>query len=386
MSDERECDVAIVGAGPAGATLATLLARRGHSVVLLDRDRFPRDKVCGEFLSYDSLPLLEDLGIMRTLDAKGVARIDRCRVVGRRTTFEFAFPAPARGVSRRLLDATLVDAARAANATVLEEDAVVDLTRRTVSTGSGEIRARVVAGAWGRWGRFDTKFDRAFVRDRSHRNFGFKRHYRRVETTPGDESVVQLYAFDRGYLGVNDVEGGAVNICGLVHVDRLAALRGRWPAFVDQIRSEETQLERMYERHAPDQEHFLSSDPVIFRPRAPVLEGLFLVGDASGVIDPLTGNGMSMAIQSAFLAAPFIERALASNDRGTIEREYAAAHQRLFASRIRWSRSVSRLLTRPRLLENLIRVGPPAAGRLLLERTRASAAAVERLRNGVLLQ
>src|SRR5947209_15023084 len=100
LSPQSSFDVAIVGAGPAGSTLGTLLARRGASVVLIDRDRFPRDKLCGEFLSSDALPILQRFGI--TLH--GTPAITHCRVVGRRRSYEFDFPQAARGVSRRLLD------------------------------------------------------------------------------------------------------------------------------------------------------------------------------------------------------------------------------------------------------------------------------------------
>src|SRR5437764_12116055 len=96
-------DVAIVGAGPGGSTLAALLARRGHSVVLIDRDEFPRDKLCGEFLSYDALPIIDALGV----DLGNAPEITSCRIVGRHRTYAFDFPHPARGVSRMFLDAAL---------------------------------------------------------------------------------------------------------------------------------------------------------------------------------------------------------------------------------------------------------------------------------------
>src|SRR5437016_10484388 len=96
-------DIAIVGAGPAGSTLAALLARRGHSVALIDRDAFPRDKLCGEFLSYDALPIIDALGV----DLDAAPEITNCRVVGRSRTYAFDFPHPARGVSRMFLDAAL---------------------------------------------------------------------------------------------------------------------------------------------------------------------------------------------------------------------------------------------------------------------------------------
>src|SRR5204863_2347907 len=89
-----EVDVAVIGAGPAGSTLAALLARRGCTVALIDRDAFPRDKLCGEFLSYDALPYLDRLGI--DVAAHGAPAITRCRVVGSRRKYEFDFPSPAR--------------------------------------------------------------------------------------------------------------------------------------------------------------------------------------------------------------------------------------------------------------------------------------------------
>jgi flavin-dependent dehydrogenase len=358
-----EADVTIVGAGPAGATLAALLASRGVDVLLVDRDAFPRDKLCGEFLSYDALPILERLGVLSQIDAAGAPHIDRARIVGARRTYDFALPHAARGVSRMLLDDLLVREA----------------TRRGARfrIGTSIPEAKVTVGAWGRWGRFDTQLGRSFVRDRSHRNFGFKRHYK----GEGTAGTIELYSFDRGYLGVNDVEGGITNICGLVHASRLAGHKGRWDAFVDTIRTEEPALEALYARHTPAQEHFLSSEPVIFRARSAVEGGIFMIGDASGVIDPLTGNGMAMAVQSALLLAPLLIRLLETPaQRSAIEAEYRAAHHRFFARRIAWSRGVAKLLSRPRLLDaGLATLRALPLGPLFLRQTRGSRDAVVRL-------
>jgi len=356
--------VAIVGAGPAGSTLAALLAGRGVSVALYDRDTFPRDKLCGEFLSYDALPVLERLGV----DLANAPEIGRCRVVTRSRTYEFDFPFAARGTSRMFLDALLFRAAVARGAQAFDGTTVGALS---------DLNAKIMVGAWGRWGRFDTQLGRGFVRDRSHRNFGFKRHYRGA----ANGGVIELYSFRRGYLGVNDVEDGATNICGLVHASRLAGHKGRWDAFVDQIRGEEAPLEALYSRYEPAQENFLSSDPVIFRARSPVEGGVFMIGDASGVIDPLTGNGMAMAIQSALVLAPLVVRLLAHPDRrAEIEREYRERHAAMFRPRIAWSRRVASLLSRPALLDAALRaVRGSAAGAFLLRRTRADRDEMARL-------
>lgn len=354
-------DVAIIGAGPAGSTLAALLATQGVRVALYDRDAFPRDKLCGEFLSYDALPILDSLGVLAEIDRAGAPKISQCRVVGAKRTYEFAFPHPARGVSRFFLDDLLLRTAVARGA----------LRRDGVAVSSiAEVDAKIVVGAWGRWGRFDQQLGRAFVRDRSHRNFGFKRHY----TGDGARDVIELYAFSRGYLGVNAIEDGRTNICGLVHASRLAHHKGRWDAFIDTIRSEERQLDELYSRHEPAQEHYLSSEPVIFRARSAVEGGIFMIGDASGVIDPLTGNGMAMAIQSAALLAPLLVQLLESpSRRAEIEDEYRRRHRATFASRIAWSRRVAALLSRPRLLDAaLAAVRTPRAGEFLLRRTRST--------------
>ncbi|HKO54706.1 MAG TPA: NAD(P)/FAD-dependent oxidoreductase, partial [Thermoanaerobaculia bacterium] len=365
---------AVIGAGPAGSTLAALLAGRGIDVALLDRDLFPRDKLCGEFLSYDALPVVEALEI----DLAAAPRIERCRVVSRRRTYEFDFPHPASGVSRLTLDDLLFRRALTLGARKLDGVTATELRGDTVITDRGELRTRVVVGAWGRWGRFDTQLARSFVRDKSHRNFGFKRHYRGAQS-----NTIDLYSFRDGYLGVNAIEEGLTNICGLVHASRLSGHKGRWDAFVDTIRKEETRLEEMYARYEPAQEGFLSSEPVIFRARSAVEGGIFMIGDASGIVDPLTGNGMAMAIQSALVAVPHILRLLGGGERTRIEDAYRQEHASMFARRIRWSRQVARLLSRPALLDAALgAVRTPAVGRLLLRRTRADRDAVARLTAG----
>jgi menaquinone-9 beta-reductase len=377
---EVRTEVAIIGAGPAGSTLAALLASRGAGVALIDRDVFPRDKVCGEFLSYDGLPIVDRLGLSDEIDRIAAPAIDRCRVIGRHRTYEFSLPEPARGISRYQFDTllfrrALVCGARAWSGWTATQ---IDPVNRRVSLDRQDeratIRADVIVGAWGRWGRFDTQLERAFVRDRAHRSFGFKRHYR---TSPGSPRTIDLYSFRRGYLGVSPIEDGMTNICGLVHGKRLAGHRGRWESFIEMIRKEEPQLEELYRSHKPAQEGFLTSEPVIFRARSAVEQGVMMIGDASGVIDPLTGNGMAMALQSAALAVPFIRDVLAKKEGADAYRE---AHAAFFAPRIRWSRRVAQLLSRPRLLDASLRlVRTRRAGEFFLRATRAENGALQRL-------
>jgi menaquinone-9 beta-reductase len=387
----KRVDVAIVGGGPAGSLLAALLASRGASTLLVERDVFPRDKVCGEFLSYDALPLLAERGLVATIDGAGAPAIERCRVMGRRTILEFGFPAAARGVSRAFFDDLLLRHARASGATVIEGATATMLVRGRQSqelliqlgAETFTVEASVIAGAWGRWGRFDQQLGRTFIRNRSTRSFGFKRHYLAAKNC--EVSTIDLYSFAHGYLGVNPVEDGRTNICGLVHASRLSGHKGRWDALVDELRNEEPRLDRLYGGHVAAQDRFIASEPVIFRARDAVESGVFMVGDASGIIDPLTGNGMAMAVQSAWLAAPILLSLLASpSHRAALEQRYRAEHARLFARRIRWSRLVAQMLSRPALLERALTVmGRQSIGELLLRSTRATSQQVDGLLRGL---
>ena len=381
-------DVAIIGSGPAGSTLAALLASRGVSVALIDRDTFPRDKVCGEFLSYDALPILALTGGDLAIDSSGATSIDHCRIVTDRGTYEFPLPRAARGVSRHKLDHLLLRRATAAGAEAVEGWAADQIepdaegTRITLTRKDAErriVNAKLVAGAWGRWGRLDLKLQRSFVRDHAHRHFGFKRHYVRSDSTTS--SAIELYSFRRGYLGVSAVEGGRTNICGLVHASRIEKMRGGWEAFTTSLTDESESLRTLFASHDPVQPDFLSSDPVIFRPKSSVEDGVMLVGDSAGLVDPLAGNGMAMAIQSALLAATLIVPYLrGSSSRQQLEREYGTRFASLFHRRIWWSRRVASLLSRPSLLETAVRaVKTESFGRLLLARTRATDPEIGRL-------
>jgi flavin-dependent dehydrogenase len=376
-------EVAILGGGPAGATLAALLAARGADVLLADRDRFPRDKVCGEFLSWDALPILERIGAGRLLDDAGAPPLTVCRIGGARGAVEFELPGTARGISRRRFDAALLERAQAAGARVVEGVVAEDVasagegflvTARTADRESCRIAARLVVGAWGRWGRLDLRLGRAFVADRRQRYIGFKRHY---APRPAEPGLVELFSFPHGYLGAQAIEQGRTNVCGLVHQKVVAGLRGGWPAFIEGLARSSPRLAALFATE-PVQDEFLSSEPVIFRAKEPVHQGILLVGDAAGLIDPLTGNGMAMALQSGALALPSVLAALGGNDRDGVLRDYARRHEVFFGPRLRWSRAIAAAMRRPRFITSTLPL-TRVLGPLLARRTRAAGAEIERL-------
>jgi menaquinone-9 beta-reductase len=382
----ERCDLLVIGGGPAGATLASIAARHGVSVVLLERDSFPRDKVCGEFLSWDAFPILDRIGALDAIENCTPARITRALLVTPRRVTESPLPQTAYGISRMQLDEILLRNAAAAGAFAAEECVVESMERldsghAVVARPRGEeplrIEAKLAVGAWGRWGRLDLNLGRQFTADRRQRHIGFKRHYAAGLTA---SDAIELHPFAGGYLGAQPIEGSRSNLCGLVHQSRISSLKGGWPRFTDNLAASSTSLKALFEAAKPLQDEYLSSDPVIFRAKEPVHEGAILIGDSAGLIDPLTGNGMAMAIQSAALAAPFALAILDEGDRTAILSAYARAHRQLFATRLRWSRLAAAALRRP----GLVAAGG-AAGiaspllELFTTRTRAAAKQVERL-------
>lgn len=377
MSGILTCDVAVIGGGPAGATLGALLAMRGVDVVVLEKDRFPRDKVCGEFLSWDAMPVLEAIGATAAIDALGAPAIDRGRLTAGNRSIDFRLPGTARGVSRWSLDRILLDTAAARGARVLEGWSVTRCDARgarfeiELAGREGEllrVGCRIPVGAWGRWGRLDHALGRSFVKERTDRYVGFKRHFAAGATDPG---MIELVSFPGGYLGAQAVEGGRSNLCGLVHHSEIAEAEGGWERYAESLRARSPRLGRLFALE-PAQERFLSSEPVIFRPKAPVERGLWLIGDSAGLIDPLTGSGMAMAIQSAALAAQWIGRGDAAG--------YAAAHRSFFGRRILWSRAAAAMLRSHRWLERAL--GLPGAGKIaafLAGATRAAEGATDGL-------
>ena len=350
-------DTVVVGAGPAGSAAAIVLARAGRRVLLLEKDRFPRPKVCGEFLSSDALPLLDRLGARRAVEEQEPERIERGSFfLPRGPSVSFRLPAPALGISRFLLDDLLARLAREAGADVRFGARVISIerdpeegfrVRYTQEQLTEEFRARAAVGAWGRWDSLDRKLDRVFLR-RGRRFFGWSRDY------CGDTSVlsgeVRLYVFAGGYCGLSRVEGGAVNLAGVISESRRRRLPPGWEAVCEHARKSNPVFDRSLAPLVPGPTGFLGTGPVFFTAKPPIEGGILMAGDAAGVIDPFSGEGQSAALASGVLAAQTIEHGLSA---GLPAREIAAAYSRAwkrsFERPFQWSRLLRLLMLNPSL-------------------------------------
>lgn len=363
--------IVIVGGGPAGATTAALLAKAGRDVLLLERDTFPRDKLCGEFLSGDARAWLAKSGAEGIVADGATIRAARFSSNGR--TAEIALPIAGIGLSRRSLDAALFEHAARCGAEVragVEVDAIErDADRFVVHAGEDRFEAALVIGAHGRRARIDKQLERPFA-ERRHPYVGLKRHHRASSFTL--DGFVELHAFDGGYCGMSHVEGGVVNVCMLLAEPFVRAIGGaKWPTVVAAIRARSTTLDkRLATLDAVDEPCAVAQVPFVDKARHK--DGVLFVGDAAGMIAPLTGDGQAMALESAVLLAELI------NEHGiqgaALGARWDRTWRRRFQGRMRLARGLQRLLLSPNTASPLVRLvgGVPGLGGALLRLTRTN--------------
>lgn len=380
-------EVLVVGGGPAGASLAALAARAGARVVLLERDRFPREKVCGEFLSAEGCAVLGRLGVLDALRAAGGTSIDRFAVSapsGRRV--EGSLPdlpgigRSALGISRALLDLSLFDlAARSgaeardgveAVAPIVEQGRVTGVRVRRFGSPPGSeesLTAPIVVAGDGRRSTIQRALDPRGgdpIRSTPGSWFGLKRHLRMPADRLGGN--VEIHLFDGGYAGLGAIEGGRANLCLLTTVRALRACGGSPDRLLEErILRNRAAAERLSGCESAGE--WLAVGPLRFGPRKPVLAGALLVGDAAGSVDPFSGEGMSNALTGAELAVPIV---LEAASRGSLDPVLARAWSQrwagAFASGIRTVRRIGRLFERPRLGRLALGLASaPGGGRVL---------------------
>lgn len=348
-------DAVVVGAGPAGSSAAAVLGERGRSVLLVEKDLFPRHKVCGEFLSADALSSLERIGAREAVEGATEERITKGMLyLATGHTVAFTLPAPAIGLSRFRLDDLLARRARAAGVDVRFNTRVFSAepahggfhVRFTHDQIESEAAARAVIGAWGRWDALDRAMERGFLGRRA-RFLGWNRDF------GGDTGFlagrVHLYLFAGGYCGLSRVEEGAVNLAGVVSEEAWRRAGG-WTAVVNAARERNRALDSDLARLTPGPIGYLGTGPVFFTRKPPVENDLLMAGDAAGVIDPFSGEGQAAALASGILAAEAAERFLSGElSREKCSRSYAKAWRDRFGRRFAWSAAFRRLVLNGRI-------------------------------------
>ena len=370
-------DVIVCGAGPAGSVAATVLARGGARVLMLDRARFPRDKLCGDTINPGALAVLRRLGLAEAFEAAALP-VDGMIVTGERgVRVRCAYGQGLRGlaIARRDLDAAL--ARGAVRAGVRFEDGVLVrgplIDTRGGDGGEARVRGVVIAGRDGR----DVRVPAPLViaadgrRSRLALPLGLVRHPaspRRwaiggyFEGVAGVTSFGEMHVRRGRYIGVAPVPSGLTNVCVVVPAGERFVAR----ALLERTVAADPQLR---ERFAGAR---LASAAAVIGPLAVDADaagvpGLLLAGDAAGFIDPMTGDGLRFAVRGGELAAEAALDALAHGWPG-VHARLAAARRRAFAGKWRFNRALRALVASPRAVDLATvggRLAPRAFARLV---------------------
>ncbi len=345
---------AIVGAGPAGASLSIRLANANFPVTLIERERFPRHKLCGEFISPECLLHFERLGVkQRMADAGGRTITETVFHAMNRKSVTIPsewFGGPALSLSRSRMDEILLDQARSEGVEILEGASVVGLEMNSGSVRSLKARsagdaidlqADIFIDATGRSRvlsklirREEKLIDR--TRTRPSLYVGYKAHLNGVDIAP---NICEMHSFPGGYGGLSPVEIGLTNFCFIVTAAKAREMKGSTERLLDEAVFRNEQARRSLTGATPVGDWLtVSVDGYGFSEPANA-QNVFSIGDSAAFIDPFTGSGMLMALESAQIFADCAVKTECELDR--LSTAYAASHRRSFARRL-WVSSLIR--------------------------------------------
>jgi len=328
----------VVGGGPAGAALATLLARSGRQAVLIEREARPHDKVCGEFISGEAAAYLHALGL--NLPALGAVAIDKVRLAARGAPAQASLPFPAFSLSRRRLDEALLALAAGAGVDLRRGAKVKGLVRSAAAWRANlddgeEIEAETAFLATG-------KHDLRGLRRPAGLHgglVGFKMHFRpapaQAEALAG---AVELHLFPGGYAGLEPIEDGLINLC--LVADRKTVAKGAFPELLLAIRAACPLLDQRLAGAEPLWRRPLAIAAIPYGHVARSDDGLWRLGDQAAVIPSFAGDGLGIALHSAHAAAAAY---LAGEPAEAFQRQLAAD----LGLRVKGAALLSRLLVQP---------------------------------------
>jgi flavin-dependent dehydrogenase len=355
---DMKYDVIVIGAGPAGSTVSALLARAGLRALMLEKSRFPREKVCGEFITPDCLSVFDRLGVRERMFDAGAKIVDRWTLFapdGRSVDVPMAWIADGLGgpggpgnhghgigISRARMDLILLECARQAGVDaregfhvsprLLRENGTIFIDGKAGGKTVERFSAPLILDASGRNGVFSNQIARRTSLLGGSRLFGCKIHLRAVE---GMRGIGELFFFGDGYGGMVDVENDRSNLCFITTEATLREARGDREKLLDlTMRSNPAARRRL--RDAVIDGEWVGTGPITYGRRRPI-PGVISIGDAGAFIDPFTGSGIQLALRGAELAAEVIRQAFSEGvrDAAEIAKRYDKFHRASFTWRFR---------------------------------------------------
>ncbi len=342
-------DVAIIGGGLAGLVNAIHLSQAGLKILILEKNDYPKHKVCGEYISKEVLPYLEKLGINPF--EIGATSINKFLLsIPNGTQIQTQLPLGGFGISRFTLDHFLYQKSLSHGCVVVKTTVQkIDFLgeKFKVSTREGkEYFATFVIGAYGKRSALDIHLNRDFIQKKTP-FLAVKSHY--TGDFPND--LVALHNFEGGYCGVSKVENDFINVCYLANYKTFKRYKSI-EIFQQEVLCENPHLKEIFSVMKPAFPKPLTISQVSFSPKKTIEHHILMSGDTAGMIHPLCGNGMGMAIHSAKLLSglliQFFEKRI--KDRHSLEKAYIKAWKLTFQKRLRAGRLLNTFLANQKLL------------------------------------
>lgn len=335
-------NVIIVGGGLAGLTSALHLSKKGLKVLLIEKHPYPRHKVCGEYISNEVLPYLQSLGFNPfDFGAKNITDLVLSSPRGRSVSIRL--PLGGFSISRYCIDAELAKKAQQ-NGTQIVYATVKNIQfeddKFEVTTNQDErFTSELVIGAFGKRSNIDVKMERDFIQKTSP-FLGVKAHYK--GNFP--EDVVGLHNFEGGYCGISKVENDHINVCYITDFKSFKKFKNI-NAFQKHILTKNPFLKEAFENYKLVFDKPLSISQVSFATKNPVENHILMCGDSAGMIHPLAGNGMSMAIRAAQMASRQILKFNSGEivSRNELEAAYTKSWNKEFGRRLKSGHIIARL-------------------------------------------
>ena len=374
MINETIYDCAIIGGGLAGLTLSIQLAKQGHNIVLFEKETYPFHKVCGEYISRESWDFLERLGLpLSNLNVPIIKNLVVSSPNG--ITLKEKLPLGGFGISRYKIDNDLKEIAKKQGVVILEnckaEDAVFIDDIFHIQTNSGQFKSKVCCGSFGKRSNLDIKWKRSFIHKANNKlnNYiGVKYHIR----TSFPVDTIALHNFKDGYCGISKIEDDRYCLCYLTNAANLKDSSNSIEQMERNILSKNPFLKNIFETCTKLYEQPLSISQISFQQKTQVQNNILLIGDAAGMITPLCGNGMSMAMHGSKIASGFINDFLHGNiSRQQMEINYTKEWNKTFGKRLKTGRMIQRFFGKIWMTNVFVRTMKlfPSLTRLLIKQT-----------------
>lgn len=356
-ADSLNYDLAIIGGGLAGLATAIEQADMGRKVILFEKKEYPFHKVCGEYISNESWGYLEQLGL--ALKEWNLPKINQLKVsTAQGKELNQALAKGGFGISRYFLDNKLAELAKAKGVEVVENTEVLQVifknNQHHIEVEGEKICANLVVGSFGKRSKLDHQLERKHRRKKSSKNYLAVKYHLKAALP---ENLIGLHIFQNGYCGISKVEGeDRYCCCYLTLASELKKCNNSIEKLEKEVLSKNNYLKTYlgYERyyHAPE-----VIAQVNFKAKKVVENHIFMLGDAAGLITPLCGNGMSMALSAAHGFSRFTENYFQGKiTRKQLEEQYARWWKAEFGLRLKAGRVLQHLFYKPSLLNPAVQL------------------------------